>query len=89
MTRYNKEEMKYFKNYILEELGLEEIDNKALDELCNKLENQVIRKLYSKEYRLLAEDNFKEYYGLESKLLVKIIVCEHCFNVVIYKNISK
>lgn len=89
MTKYNKEEMKCFENYILEELGLEEIDNKALNELCNKLENQVIKKLYSKEYHLLAEDNFKEYYGLESKLLVKTIDCEHCFNIVIYKNISK
>ena len=89
MTRYNKKEMKCFENYILEELGLEEIDNKTLNELYNKLGSQVVKKLYSKEYRLLAEDNFKEYYGLESKLLVKTIDCEYCFNVVIYRNVLK
>ena len=81
--------MNKFKEYVIRELGLDEISDEALNELHEALGNDLIEKLYSKEYRLLSEDNFEEYYGLASDLLIKYIDCVNWFGIVVYKNIYR
>ena len=82
--------MEKFRKYILEELGMEEVSDQELTELHKALGTINIEKLYSKEYRLLSEDNFEEYYGLASDVLIRIFDCK-CwrFNIAMYKNIYR
>lgn len=81
--------MEKFKEYILEELGMDEVSDEALMELYNALGTENIEKLYSKEYRLLNEDNFLDYYGANSDVFIRDFDCEHWFIIVMYKNIYR
>lgn len=81
--------MEKFKEYVLEELGIEEVSDEALIELYNALGTENIEKLYSKEYRLLSEYDFLDYYGDNSDVFVSDFDCEHWFLIVMYKNIYR
>lgn len=79
--------MEKFRKYILEELGMEEVSDQELTELHKALGTINIEKLYSKEYRLLSEDNFWDEYGVYSDVLIRIFDCK-CwrFNIAMYEN---
>lgn len=81
--------MEKFKEYILEELGMDEVSDEALMELYKALGTENIEKLYSKEYRLLNEDNFLDEYGVNNDVFVRDFDCEHWFIIVMYKNIYR
>ena len=80
--------MEKFKAYIVDELGLDESDvsDQALMELYKALGTINIEKLYSKEYRLLSEDNFLDYYGVYNDILVRVFDCKYWFSIVMYEN---
>ena len=63
--------MEKFKEYILEELGMDEVSDEALMELYKALGTENIEKLYSKEYRLLNEDNFLDEYGANNDVFIR------------------
>lgn len=78
--------MKDFKQFILAELGMEEISEGDIIALYNTLQPN-IDKLKTQEYRLLSLDNFNDYYGENSDLLIEIIDCGNLFEIALYKNI--
>ena len=78
--------MERFRQFIIKELGLDDVENEELLTLYNKLEIETIEKLYSQEYRLLSLDNFEDYYGEDSKLLIKVIDCDGWFEIALYHN---
>lgn len=81
--------MERFRQFIIRELGLDDVEDEGLLTLYNKLEIETIEKLYSQEYRLLSLDNFKDYYGEDSKLLIKVIDCDGWFEIALYHNTYK
>ena len=78
--------MERFRQFNIKELGLDDVENEELLTLYNKLEIETIEKLYSQEYRLLSLDNFEDYYGEDSKLLIKVIDCDGWFEIALYHN---
>lgn len=78
------------KEYLKEELGILNIDDveKYIPEIEPQLK-QFEKELESKDYHLLFDDNFYDFYGKNSGLIIKIISAPHWFDIVVYKNIYK
>lgn len=81
--------MERFRQFIIRELGLDDVEDERLLTLYNELGIETIEKLYSQDYHLLSLDNFKDYYGEDSKLLIKEIDCNDWFEIALYHNIYK
>jgi hypothetical protein len=81
--------MERFRQFIIEELGLDDVEDDGLLTLYNELGIETTEKLYSQDYRLLSLDNFKDYYGEDSKLLIKVIDCNDWFEIALYHNTYK
>lgn len=82
--------MKNLKEYLKEELGIINIDE--VEKYIPEIESQLKpfeKELESKDYRLLFDDNFYDYYGKDSGLAIKTITAPHWFDIVVYKNIYK